>query len=240
LARSAAFTVTVNGRNFLAASVVSFGGRARPTTFVSATQLSAAIPADAIATAGTAPVTVTNPAPGGGVSNPVTFSITPPPMDPMESEYALSVTVDSLCPACATLPDDARHRTYAATIATRADGNVVVSLGGGRLLSGPICTLGPSGLDCHQCLASRASGTVQFSLLNENDEAHGGHIVEQIPQTGWMELIGNLTSPASNDMMSASGDGSLWFCSDVTRYPFPCAHSVGCAVHDLRMTFVRQ
>jgi hypothetical protein len=134
---------------------------------------------------------------------------------------ALSVTVDSPCPACATLPDDARHRMYAATITTRADGNFVVSLGGGRFLSGPICTLGPSGLDCNQFLASRAAGTVQFSLLNENDLAHGGHIVEQIPQTGWMELSGNLTSPVSNDMMSASGDRSLWFCSDVTGYPFP-------------------
>ena len=74
-AGGAAFTLTINGTNFVAASAVSFGGTARTTTFVSATQLTAAIPADAIASAGTAAVTMTNPAPGGGTSNAVTFTI---------------------------------------------------------------------------------------------------------------------------------------------------------------------
>jgi hypothetical protein len=72
----AAFTLTVNGTNFVASSVVNFAGVARTTTFVSATQLTAAIPAAAIATAGTAAVTVTNPSPGGGTSDPLTFTIT--------------------------------------------------------------------------------------------------------------------------------------------------------------------
>lgn len=71
-----AFTLTVNGTNFVAASVVNFGGSADTTTFVSTTQLTAAIPAAAIASASTAAVTVTNAAPGGGTSNPVNFSIT--------------------------------------------------------------------------------------------------------------------------------------------------------------------
>ena len=60
------FTLTINGTNFVAASMVNFGGRAPATTFVSATQLTAAIPAAAIASAGNSAVTVTNPAPGGG------------------------------------------------------------------------------------------------------------------------------------------------------------------------------
>jgi hypothetical protein len=240
LAGGAAFTITVSGINFLAGSVVSFGGKARTTTFVSATQLTAAVPADAIATAGTALVTVTNLGPGPGeVSAPVNLSVTLQPVDPMEGQYALSVSVDSLGPECATLPDEAKHRAYTATMALRSDGNFAVSLSGGSFLSGPICTSTPSGLGCNQFLASRA-GTVQFSLLNENDDGHGGHIVERIPQTGWIELIGNLTSPVSNDMMLATGDGSLWFCSDTSSYPFPCPHYFGCAVHDLRMTFVRQ
>ena len=36
------FTLTINGTNFVAASMVNFGGRAPATTFVSATQLTAA------------------------------------------------------------------------------------------------------------------------------------------------------------------------------------------------------
>jgi hypothetical protein len=230
----------VNGTNFVAASFVSFGGTARPTTFVSATQLTAAIPAAAIATTGTAPVTVTNPGPGGGVSSPVNFTITLQPVDPMEGLYALTVSMDSLGPECATLPDEARHRMYTASVAARGDGNFVVSLSGGRFLSGSICTYGPSGLGCNQFLASRAGDTMQFSLQATSDEADGGQIVEQIPQIGWTELNGTLTAPASNDMMSASGEGNLWFCPGTAGYPFPCFNYFGCAVHDLRMTFVRQ
>jgi hypothetical protein len=77
-AGGAAFTLTVSGTNFDAASVVNFNGAARTTTFVSSTQLTAAITAGDIAAAGTPSVTVTNPAPGGGTSAGVTFTINNP------------------------------------------------------------------------------------------------------------------------------------------------------------------
>jgi 6-phosphogluconolactonase len=75
-AGGAGFTLTVSGTNFVAASVVMFNGSAAVTTFVSATQLTAAIPAASIALHGNVAVTVTNPAPGGGVSNAIDFAIT--------------------------------------------------------------------------------------------------------------------------------------------------------------------
>ena len=56
-----AFTLTVNGSNFVSGSVVRWNGADRTTTFVSATQLTAAIPAADIAAAGSASVTVQNP-----------------------------------------------------------------------------------------------------------------------------------------------------------------------------------
>jgi hypothetical protein len=71
----AAFTLTIDGANFVAGSMVNFGGTALTTTFVSATQLTAAIPAAAIALDGYAEVTVTNPAPGGGPADRVWFTI---------------------------------------------------------------------------------------------------------------------------------------------------------------------
>src|SRR3989454_730913 len=70
-----AFTLTVNGTNFVSGSVVQWNSSARPTTFVSATQLRATITAADIATAGTASVRVFTPAPGGGNSNALTFTI---------------------------------------------------------------------------------------------------------------------------------------------------------------------
>jgi subtilisin len=74
------FTLTVNGTGFVSSSVVKWNGAARTTTFVSATQVRAAIDASDISTVGQASVTVVSPAPGGGTSNAVTFSATPPPV----------------------------------------------------------------------------------------------------------------------------------------------------------------
>ena len=75
IAGSPAFTLAVTGTNFANGSIVRWNEANRATTFVSATQLTALIPATDIATAGTASVTVFNPAPGGGTSNAVSFAI---------------------------------------------------------------------------------------------------------------------------------------------------------------------
>ncbi|MGB9752066.1 IPT/TIG domain-containing protein, partial [Roseiflexus castenholzii] len=76
-------TLTINGSGFIDGtgsdrSVVHWNGSPRATAFVSSTQLTATIPAGDIATAGTANVTVVNPAPGGGESGVATFTITNP------------------------------------------------------------------------------------------------------------------------------------------------------------------
>jgi glucose/arabinose dehydrogenase len=77
MAGGAGFTLTVTGQAFVSGASVQWNGAPRTTTFVNATQLTAAIPASDIATQGTANVTVSNPAPGGGVSNALTFTVTP-------------------------------------------------------------------------------------------------------------------------------------------------------------------
>jgi hypothetical protein len=77
-AGSAAFTLTVNGSNFVPGSVVQVNGSSRTTTFSSSTQLTASIPASDIASAGNVSVTVFTPAPGGGTSAAVTLAVTNP------------------------------------------------------------------------------------------------------------------------------------------------------------------
>jgi hypothetical protein len=81
IAGSAAFTLTVNGTNLFPSSVVQFNGSTRPTTFVNATQLTAAISAADVASIGTAVISVFTAPPGGGVSNGFNFGIvaSPPP-----------------------------------------------------------------------------------------------------------------------------------------------------------------
>src|SRR5262249_57415613 len=68
-AGSPVFTLTVNGTNFISGSAVQWNGSSRNTSFVSSTQLQAAITSADIASQGSAQVTVLNPAPGGGTSN---------------------------------------------------------------------------------------------------------------------------------------------------------------------------
>lgn len=73
IAGTGAFTLTVNGANFVnGTSVVRWNGSNRTTTFVSSTQLTAAITAADIASSGTANITVAN---GSGVSNALPFVI---------------------------------------------------------------------------------------------------------------------------------------------------------------------
>ena len=70
-----AFTLTVNGTGFVSGATVLWNGSARTTTFVSSSKLTASINKTDVATAQTAIVTVSNPLPGGGVSNPAFFPV---------------------------------------------------------------------------------------------------------------------------------------------------------------------
>ena len=77
-AGGAAFTLTLAGTNFVSGSIVRWNGANRTTSYVTSTQLTAAIPAADIATAGTFPVTVFNPTPGGGTSGAKNFTVNNP------------------------------------------------------------------------------------------------------------------------------------------------------------------
>lgn len=71
--------ITIEAAGFTANSLVGWNGEGRPTTLVSAAELSADISADDIATPGMVLVTVFDPSPGGGTSPDVTFTITQGP-----------------------------------------------------------------------------------------------------------------------------------------------------------------
>ena len=60
------------------ASTVRWNGSGRTTTFVSATGLTARIPASDLAVGGPLSITVFTPAPGGGASAAMTLTVTPP------------------------------------------------------------------------------------------------------------------------------------------------------------------
>jgi hypothetical protein len=71
-------TLTVNGTGFATGATVNCNGSPRSTQFVSSSQLTATLPSTDLMVAGTSSITVVNPGPGGGSSNPVPFAITWP------------------------------------------------------------------------------------------------------------------------------------------------------------------
>ena len=111
----AQFTLTVNGTNFVSNSTINFNGSSRTTTYVSATQLTAVIPASDLTIAtSSALITVTNPTPGGGISNAQVFTIVVP--------------IDITPPAVTAFTIPATSTTLAVSISTfTATDNVAVT-----------------------------------------------------------------------------------------------------------------
>ena len=78
LLNSAALTLKLTGKHFVGASRAWFGATALATTYVSAKELSATLPASLLTVSGSFPVTVRNPAPAGGNSQPLAFRVLAP------------------------------------------------------------------------------------------------------------------------------------------------------------------
>lgn len=73
--RASTTTITLTGSNFIPNSEVDWNGMPLSSIYQSATTLTAFIPATDLQTAGTALVTVKNPAPDGGTSSAVNFTV---------------------------------------------------------------------------------------------------------------------------------------------------------------------
>ncbi len=89
-AGAATFTLIVNGTNFINNSIINWNGTALATTFISSLQLSATVSSGLVTTANTANVTVTTPAPGGGTSGALLFTISAPGNNPVPGVMSIS------------------------------------------------------------------------------------------------------------------------------------------------------
>lgn len=75
LAEASDFTLTASGAGFIEDSIMRWNGADCPTTFVSASKLTAVVDAPRVATPGTCQVQVFTPGPGGGTTSGVQFTI---------------------------------------------------------------------------------------------------------------------------------------------------------------------
>ena len=127
-----AFTLTINGTNFISSSIVQWNGTARTTNFVSSTQLTAAITATNITTAGSFPITVVNGAPGGGTSNSVDFTVNAPPTVALitSGTTTTNVCVGSAVQLSNSTPGGVWGTTTPTLVSVSATGLVTGILGG--------------------------------------------------------------------------------------------------------------
>jgi hypothetical protein len=160
--------------------------------------------------------------------------------DPLSGWYTLTVDLGS---GCEVVPETERTRNYTARIDYTEAGQYVVTLSAATFLTGSICTGGGgrfARIGCDQFFASEDGDTATFFLENNNDEAHGGHIVEQLSSGGWVEIFGNATGKILPSSIEAAGTGSVWYCRTAAPYPFPCANFTGCSSAGMRLTLVRK
>lgn len=92
----ASLTLSVYGSGFVPGAVVTWDGAERPTTFVSAGELRAAIGAADVGEAGFAEVRAVNPAPGGGPSNALSFTVVGPGENPLPTAVSFAISGGSL------------------------------------------------------------------------------------------------------------------------------------------------
>jgi hypothetical protein len=152
------FTLTVNGSNFVSGSmsVVRWNGNNLATTYVSATQLMAQVPAADISAAGTASVTVFNTTPGGGTSTAQTFTINP---------VLPSPTITNLNP----------------NIATEGEPAFTLTVNGANFVTGATVYWGTTALDTTVVSAAQITAVVPASLIATAGTADvtvttGGHV----------------------------------------------------------------
>ena len=187
---SGPFTLTVDGSGFVAASVVSLNGAPLLTTFVSATQLSASVPAAAVASAGNLSATVLNPS--NLVSNTASFTTTAPPAAP---------SITAISPATATAG------TVGFTLSLSGSGfttTSVVSLGGSALSTSFVSATQLTAVVPSSALASAASLAVQVADAGANP-SNALSLVVSTPSTGIGPQGGTVTGAYGAQVIVPAG-----------------------------------
>jgi hypothetical protein len=118
-------TLTLSGSGFISSSIVDWQSTALATTYVSSSELTATIPASDFATKGSFPITVVNPAPGGGTSTAMTFEVLAAP-----SVVFVNTDYADLKPGALITIDGSTHEVGYDAFGTVEDGVTAVASGG--------------------------------------------------------------------------------------------------------------
>lgn len=200
-------TLSVDGSGFVSGSVVFWNGAPRTTAYVSADRLTASLNAADLASATTSIVTVVNPAPGGGASNPAGFAIT-------NATAALTFSRNDLTTAAGPSAMAARDLTadgIADLVVANRDGNsisVFAGVGTGTFL--PPTTFPTGAAPVAFSVADlNADGLPDLAVAN-----NGANSVSVLLGTGAGQFAAPVSYPVGNgpvaiDSADLNGDGSV-------------------------------
>jgi hypothetical protein len=213
VAGSAAFTLTVTGTGFISGSLVEWNGGPLNTTYVSATQVTASVPASAIATSGAMQVAVYNPAPGGGSSTTAQFTVVAP-----APEASLSATTLAFGNVAETVASSAQSITLSNS------GNSPLSLSG-ISASGDFSTTNTCGaslavgLPCSISVVFTPTAVGQRTgTLTVNDNA--GNSPQTIPLAGTGVAAVTIGTPAGGTTSATiSSGGTATYNLSITGGP---------------------
>lgn len=131
---TSSLTIAINGTGFLSNSSVQLNGYTAygSYTYVNSGQINLTLSSSFMGTVQTLPITVTNPAPGGGISLPVPFNVTAP-VNPKLDMITVNINANDLA-------WDAVHQTfYASTPSTgKPAGNSIVPISTTGVLGTPV------------------------------------------------------------------------------------------------------
>jgi photosystem II stability/assembly factor-like uncharacterized protein len=181
LVGSGAVTISIDGAGFLATATAQYNSRDVVTTFVSDTQLTAEIPAEALSATGTLSITVVNPDLDGGTSNPVVF------------------TVNNPLPTLATISPDQK---------TAGDGGFTLTLNGSDFVPGSLAYWNGAELDTTFTSASQLHAQVPMSFI-VNEGAASVFVRNPTPGGGDSSGATFTIAPRSNTWMSHSPEGGI-------------------------------
>ncbi|HEY3971700.1 MAG TPA: choice-of-anchor D domain-containing protein [Candidatus Sulfotelmatobacter sp.] len=232
-------TLTLHGTGFGSASSVLWNGSGLVTTFVSSTQLSAAVPSASLVAAGTAQVVVTNPTPGGGTSNPQTFQITNPTATVSLGRTDLGVGTD---PRGIVIADFNRDGKPDVAVVNRADNTISILLGNGDgTFAAPVIYAtgfdpiaiavgdfnGDGKLDL--VTANRAAYTISI-LLGNGDGTFGSHVDYATGTEPMAVAVGDFNADGFLDVVEANNADdtvSIYLGLGNGTFQTPVSYSVG-------------
>jgi uncharacterized protein (TIGR03437 family) len=196
------FTLTVSGTGFVAASTVQWNNSVLSTAFVNGTQLTAAVPANLIATAGSAAIRVVNP--GGTASNAITFTIAPPALSIITGPLLPPATVGlSYSQAMAATGGVTPYKTWTVSGGTLPPGLSLTTIGGflSGLLNGVPTTPGTFSFTVQVNDNANTTAAKQFSLT-----VNPGAI--SLPSNGVVNAAGFTGGPvAPGEIITIFGSG---------------------------------